>query len=193
MTDPLEHDDLIVLATMRQQIAATPMPTAPRRLPSSFRVRRPRILAGASACLAAVTAALVLTFAGATTPPAFAVTTSPDGTTTITLNALSAVADLNAKLASAGVHVRVAPAVPGCNAPVQSAGSHAPPATLQAQAGVGADTIQLSATRVPPATTATNVPAGRTLVLAASKSGLQAVGTIDQSTAPACVGLPSGQ
>lgn len=193
MNNALEHDDHSVLATMREQIAVTPMP-GPRRLPSSFLGRRPRVLAGAGAGAAAVAATLALTLVGVSSPPAFAVTTGPDGTTTITLNALSAVGTLNAKLAATGVHVRVAPVVPGCNDPVQLAGSDAPPATLQAQPQARGDSMQLSATTAPGPRGhhLTTVPAGQTLVLAASKSGLQVVGQIKQSTAPACVGLASG-
>jgi hypothetical protein len=137
MNDRLEHDDYSVLATMREQIAATPMLPAPRRLASSF-LRRPRVLAAASAGVAALFVTLALTFVGVSSPPAFAVTTDADGTTTITLNALSAVGALNGKLAAAGVHVRVAPVVLGCTDPVQIAGSDAPPATLQASRRPGA-------------------------------------------------------
>jgi hypothetical protein len=195
MNDALDHDDHSVLARMREQIAATPMLPAPRRLPSSFLGGRRRVLVGAGAGIAALCATLAVIFAGVSSPPAFAVTTHPDGTTTITLNALSAVGALNAKLAATGVHVRVAPVVPGCQDPVQIAGSDAPPATLQAQPQAGGDSMQLSPTADPglSAHDLTNVPAGQTLVLAASKSGLQVVGQINQGTAPACVGLASGQ
>jgi hypothetical protein len=195
MNDALEHDDHSVLATMREQIAATPMLPAPRRLQPRFLGTRPRVLAGASAGIAALSATLALIFAGASSPPAFAVTTNPDGTTTVTLNALSAAGALNAKLAAADVHVRVAPVVPGCNDPVQIADSDSPPATLQAEPQGGANSLQLSSTIASGSSTPdqTNVPAGQTLVLAASKSGLQVVGQINQSTAPACVGLASDQ
>ena len=195
MNDALDHDDHSVLARMREQIAATPMRPATRRPRSSFLGARPRVLAGAGAGIAALCATLALIFAGVSSPPAFAVTTGPDGTTTITLNALSAVGALNAKLAATGVHVRVAPVAPGCHDPVQIAGSDAPPATLQAQSQAGGDSMQLSPTAAPGpgAHDLTNVPAGQTLVLAASKSGLQVVGQINQSTAPVCVGLASGQ
>ncbi len=195
MHDPLEHDDHSVLATMRAQIAATSMPPAPRRLPASFLGERPRVLAGAGAGIAALSVGLALTFAGVSSPRAFAVTTAPDGTMTISLNALSAVDALNAQLAATGVHVRVAAVTPGCDDPVQITGSAAPPATLLAQPQAGANSIELSPTGDPGpgAHELTNVPAGQTLVLAASKSGLQIVGEIDQSTAPACVGIASGQ
>jgi hypothetical protein len=195
MNDALEHDDHPVLATMRQQIAATPMQPAPRRLPASLLGGRPRVLAGACAGVAALSATLTLIFAGASSPPAFAVATHPDGAMTITLNALSAVDALNAKLAATDVHVRVAPVMAGCDDPVQIAGSDAPPTTLQAEPQGGANSIQLSPTASPEsgANDLTNVPTGQTLVLAASNSGLQVVGQINQSTAPACVGLSSGQ
>ena len=193
MNDALDHDEHPVLVTMRHQIAATPMEATSSPLRPSVLKWRPRLLAGASAGIAAFSGTLVLIFAGASSPPAFAVTTNANGTTTITLHALSAVDALNAKLASSGVHVRVAPVVQGCNAPVQMAGSAAAPATLLAQPGVGASTIQLSATRDPgpKAQGLTNVPTGQTLVLAASRAGLQVVGPINQETAPACVGLAS--
>jgi hypothetical protein len=189
MKHALEHDEHPVLARMRKQIAATPLRPARRRLATSFLGGRPRVLAGAGAGVGGLAAVLALTFAGASSPPAFAVTTGAGGTITITLNALSAVDSLNAKLAAAGVHVRVAEVVPGCNAPVQLAGSNAPPATLQAKPGAGVNSVQLSATADPGAGAGglTNVPAGQTLVLAASRSGLQSVGQINQSTAPACV------
>jgi hypothetical protein len=92
--------------------------------------------------IAALGAALLLILAGPASQPAFAVTTNPDGTSTVTLNALIAVSSLNAKLAAVGVHVRVAEVVPGCNAPVQIAGSNTPPATLLAKPQAGfADSI----------------------------------------------------
>jgi hypothetical protein len=189
MKHALEHDEHSVLAQMREQIAATPMPAAHRRRPTALRAGRPRVLAGASAGIATATAAVVLAFAGASSPPAFAVTTGANGTVTVTLHALSAVDALNAQLAAAGVHVRVAPVQPGCDAPVQLAGSSAPPTTLQAIPGAGASTIELSSTADPGpnAHGFTNVPDGQTLVLAASQSGLQSVGQITQTTAPACV------
>jgi len=206
MTHALEHDEHSVLGQMREQIAATPMPAAHRPPPTRFLAERRRALAGASAGIATVTAAAVLALAGASSPPAFAVTTAANGTVTITLNSLSSVDDLNAKLAAAGVHVRVAEVEPGCNAPVRLAGSNAPPATLQATPGAGAHSMQLSPapdpgasaqglTNVPGRHTLvlvaspprTNVPDGQTLVLAASPSGLQPVGQITQTTAPSCV------
>jgi hypothetical protein len=195
MNDALEHDDHPVLARMREQIAATPMLPAPRRLPSSLLGGHRRMLAGVGAGVGAISATLVLIFAGVSSPPAFAVTTTADGTMTITLNALSAVDSLNAKLAAAGLHVRVAQVVPGCDAPVQTAGSDAPPATLQAEPRAVGDSVQFSPAAAPgtSAPHPTNVPSGQTLVLAASKSGLQAVGQINQSTAPACVRPASGQ
>jgi hypothetical protein len=155
-------------------------------------VGAPRVLVAAGAGIGAICATVALIFAGLSSPPAFAVTTGPDGSTTITLNALSAVGALNAKLAATDVHVRVAPVLPGCHDPVQIAGSDASPATLQAPPQAGSDSMQLSPTAAPgpSAHDLTNVPAGQTLVLAASKSGLQVVGQIDQSTAPACVALP---
>jgi hypothetical protein len=179
---------------------STSWSTARRRRPGW----RPRILAGASIGIGTVTAVGVLALGGASSPPAFAVTTATNGTVTITLNSLEAVDSLNAKLAAAGVHVRVAEVEPGCNAPVQLAGSNAPPTTLQTTPGAEANTIQLSPAPNPGASgqgltnaagghtlvlaaPKTNVPDGETLVLAASPSGLQPIGQIAQTTAPSCV------
>lgn len=189
MNPTVEHDEPSVLTQMREQIAATAMPATERPLLARVVRARPRVLAGASVGLGAASAAAVLALAGVSSPPAFAVSTGADGSVTITLNSLSAVGDLNAKLAAAGLHVRVAEVVPGCNAPVQLAGSTAAPATLQATPGAGASAVQLSLTADPGAgAVLTNVPDGDTLVLAASQSGLEAVGQIAQSDAPACVG-----
>lgn len=183
------NDERSVLAQMRDQIALTPLPGTHQRLSPSLLTARPRVLAGASVSAGILATTAVLAFAGASSPPAFAVTTTAEGIVTITLNSLSAVADLNAKLAAAGVHVRVAAVQPGCNAPVQLAGSTAPPATLEATPGAGASTIELSSTTDPntDAPDPTNVPDGQILVLAASPSGLQTVGQITQTTPPACV------
>jgi hypothetical protein len=194
VTDPAA--DRTSEETVRTALAQEIDKAAIARRPARLRHNRPRLLAGATIAVAAsATVVTLLLGAAASPPPAFAVTTDPNGATTITLNALSAVSALNAKLAATGLHVRVAPVVAGCNDPVQSVGSAAAPATLQAQPQVGANSMQLSPTAAPGSTAhdVTNVPTGHTLVLAASKSGLQVVGQIDQSTAPACVGLASGQ
>ncbi len=182
--------------TVRAALAQEIDQATSARPPARARRNRPRLLAGATIAVAASAAAVtLLVSAAASPPPAFAVATGPDGATTITLDALSAVGALNAKLAAAGLHVRVAPVVTGCHDPVQSVGSGGPPATLQARPLAGADSVQLSPTAAPgsSAHNVTNVPTGQTLVLAASKSGLQVVGQIEQSTAPACVGLAAGQ
>jgi hypothetical protein len=189
MIPAAEPDEYPVLVRMRELIAATPMAPPRRAVRPNLLVQRPRVLAGATVGCGTLAAALALAFAGASSPPAFAVTSGANGSVTITLNALDAVDSLNAKLAAAGVNVRVAPVVQGCDAPVQIAGSGAPPATLRATPGGGANSVQLSATAPPGSSSQglTDVPAGRTLVLAASQSGLQQIGVITQGTAPACV------
>lgn len=193
-----QHDESPLLAAMRQQIAATPMPVGGRRLLPQILIAvrgRPRMLAGASAGLAAAAAAVALAFVGATSPPAFAVTTNPGGTVTITLNQLTAVSGLNAKLAAMGVNVRAAPVVSGCNAPVQLVGSDAPPATLQARPLVGFDTqgdAPATAGALASVTVTTDIPAGQTLVLAASRSGLDVVGQTVQGPSPSCVAPAAG-
>jgi hypothetical protein len=184
MNPTFDHEGRSLFDVMREQIASTPMPNArwrwPRRFFLGFRARS-RVAAGASVGLAATAVALVLTFAVAS-PPAFAVTSNPDGTITITLNELSAVGALNAKLAAMGVNVRAVPVVAGCKAPARIAGSDSPPATLLANTSGFASV-----------TVSTNIPAGQTLVLAASDGGLHGFGQIIQGPIPSCVGPPPRQ
>jgi hypothetical protein len=123
-----------VFVAMRQQIASTPMPVAQ---PAT---RRPRVtsrirvaLGGAGAVGASVAVALV---AGvfATTPPAFAVTTTPRGIS-IELHDFGALDALNARLTAKGIALQVVPAVPGCTATAQvvdPGGAPGAPETLAA-------------------------------------------------------------
>jgi hypothetical protein len=75
-------------------------PARPRLL------RRPRVLATSTLGLAGVGTALVLAL-GASSPPAYAVTTSGDGSVLVTINQDSALPQANAKLAAMGLDERV--------------------------------------------------------------------------------------
>lgn len=72
-------------------------------------LRRPRVLAGSSLGLAGVAGALVLALGGSTAAPAFAITTNHDGSVLVTLsyNANQNLPQVNAKLASMGLHETV--------------------------------------------------------------------------------------
>jgi hypothetical protein len=78
--------------------------------------RRPAVLSGAAALAAAgLIAAAVLAFTGTTAaPPAYAVTSNPDGSVTVTLNDISGVTALNAELARDGIAARAIPLTAGC-------------------------------------------------------------------------------
>lgn len=76
--------------------------------------RRPALItASALATVALATALLALT-AGTSAPPAYAVTTNPDGTVTVTLNDISALTGLNAELARDGLRARAVPLTASC-------------------------------------------------------------------------------
>jgi hypothetical protein len=107
--DPVRHDALPTAAetdvALRRMLAAGPGPTKTRR-------RLPPLLAATTVTVAALAAALVLLVGATTSPPAFAVTRNPDGTVTVRLSRLSAlapadVASANARLAAMGVRARI--------------------------------------------------------------------------------------
>jgi hypothetical protein len=75
----------------------------PRRAPL---LRRPRVLAGSTLGLAGASAALALTL-GASSTPAFAVTTSGDGAVLVTINQTTALPQANAKLTAMGIHEQI--------------------------------------------------------------------------------------
>jgi len=69
-------------------------------------LRRPRVLAGGTLGLAGVGTALALTL-GASSTPAFAVTTSGDGSVLVTINQTTALPQANAKLTAMGIHEQI--------------------------------------------------------------------------------------
>jgi hypothetical protein len=118
--------------------------------------RRPGIVtstAALAAAAAAVTVALILSVT-TSTPPAYAVTTNPDGTVTVTLNDISALNGLNAELSRDGIRAKAIPLTSDC--PV-----HSPLVTMPA----GTDPSTYTITIVP-----SQIPAGYTGVLAAGTS-----------------------
>jgi hypothetical protein len=188
--------ELRLFGAMRHQIHITQMP-APRRLPRVPAIRftaRPRLLAGGATAVVGAAIAAVLAISAATSaPPAFAVTNNPDGSVTITLNEITGVSGLNAKLASMGVAVRAVPVVSGCKAPAQVVGpdGNLQPATTLAVSRLpnnprtGRQSTLQTITVAPPQTP------GQTRILAASNAGIDLLGQTVQGQVPSCV-APGG-
>ena len=191
-----DHDERPLFGAMRHQIHSTQMP-APRRLTTVPAVRftsRPRLLAGGATALAgAATAAVLAIGAASTAAPAFAATSNPNGTVTITLNDLTGVAGLNAELASMGVAIRAVPIVSGCTATAQvvgADGSLQPAGTLAVSPlpdnpRTGSPTTLDTITLAPPQTPS------QTEIIAASASGIDLVGQTCARARPSCV-APAG-
>jgi hypothetical protein len=70
-------------------------------------LRRPRLLAGSTLGLAAAGAAIVLGLGAATSTPAFAIATNPDGSVTVTMNHGDDIVAVNDKLTSMGIHEQI--------------------------------------------------------------------------------------
>ncbi len=191
--DPHEQP---LLGAMRHQIETTQMPRR-RRLPPAPGVRfggQRRILAGgAAAAVAAGTAAVLAISAATTAAPAFAVTNNPDGSVTITLNEITGVSDLNAKLASMGIAVRAVPVESGCTATAQVVGSDGSvqPAAALAVTPLGANPRTGRAATLNQITVDPPQTPGQTEILAASSSGLNLLGQVVQGQVPSCVGPAS--
>jgi hypothetical protein len=85
-------------------------------------LRRPRVLAGSTLGLAVAGAALVLGLGAATSTPAFAISTNPDGSVTVTMNNGEDIVAVNDKLTSMGIHeqiiIRMAPGPAPASGPV---------------------------------------------------------------------------
>ncbi len=167
----------------------------PARASTSGPARRRR-LAGASLGLAAVATAAALLLSAGTAAPAFAVTSNPNGTVTVTINEITGIAGANAQLTALGVRARAVPIVQGCAAALltipkalPNGSSHPTIVDSNPQAGV-----PQSITFIPSA-----IPAGDTLVLAAKQStngaasGVQMFdGIVQGSSAPACLAQATG-
>jgi hypothetical protein len=78
------------------------------------RLTRPAVLASTGTGVAAATAAVVVALGATGAAPAFAVTTNPDGTVTVTLSDIAAISGVNAELAADGINARAIPVQPGC-------------------------------------------------------------------------------
>lgn len=117
--------------------------------------RRPALITGTALAAVGVMAAIVLaTGAGTGTPPAYAVTTNPDGSVTVTLNDVKAITGLNAELARDGIRAKAIPLTADC--PTRGF-----PNAMPAGTNPGTYTI----TVVP-----ADIPAGYTAIVAASQN-----------------------
>jgi hypothetical protein len=150
---------------------------------------RPRVVAGTSLALAGICAAAVLLLSAAGGSPAYAVTRNHDGTVSVALRQLSAIPQLNAKLAALDVRAQVVPILSGCNASVVRM-------KLLRKGGRLDSNQVIRFTRVAGARFDPRaIPRGKLLVIAAWKRG-QHVYTGPQKTvagvaAPACLPVPA--
>lgn len=136
--------------------------------------RRPAIVTGTAVAAAGLAAAAILAF-GATTsaPPAYAVTTHPDGTVTVTLTDISALTGLNAELARDRIPATAVPLTATC--PL-----HAPMVTMPS----GTNPSTYTVTIVP-----ADIPAGFTAIVGATENASGQVVLVQGAVrppAPAC-------
>jgi hypothetical protein len=103
--------------------AEGPLSSGPRwRLP---------MIAGASLGVAGASAAAVFVLGAASSPPAFAVTTHPDGTVSLVIRRLDGISGANRRLAQLGIHVRAVQVDAQCQASVSPALRRVTVATLK--------------------------------------------------------------
>jgi hypothetical protein len=86
--------------------------------------RRVPMIAGASLGVAGASAAAVIVFGAASSPPAFAVTTHRDGTVSLVIRRLDGISGANRRLAQLGIHVRAVQVDAQCQAAVAPALRH---------------------------------------------------------------------
>ena len=99
-------------------------------LSSGPRWRLPMI-AGASLGVAGASAAAVVVLGAASSPPAFAVTTHPDGTVSLVIRRIDGISGANRRLAQLGIHVRAVQVDAQCQALVSPALRRVAVATLK--------------------------------------------------------------
>jgi hypothetical protein len=136
---------------------------------------QPALITSTAVAVTALAVAAVLAFTATTsTPPAYAVTTNPDGTVTVTLNDISALTGLNAELARDGIDAEAVPLTATC--PTR-AFPHPMPA--------GTDPSSYTIMIVPK-----DIPAGYTAVVAASENASGQITLVQgawPSPGPSCI------
>lgn len=147
---------------------------------TGHRLRARGLVAGAGLGLAGGVMALALVLS-ASSAPAFAVTSNPSGTVTVTINQIAGVSGANTELAALGVSARAVPIVQGCTASLQRLPKAATGGIIVPAANSG---LPQSITIEPSA-----IPAGDTVVLAAAQipGGVQMADAVVQGAAPICV------
>ena len=123
---------------------------------------RPRVLAGSSLALAGTGAALVLALGGSSAPPAFAITTNPDGSVLVKLSYAENqnLPQVNQKLAAMGTHEQIGIRMGTGPAPVPG------PVTCKPAPGVTGPTVKVL-----------NGPNGTEVISAGESAGNTAEGT----------------
>ncbi len=127
---------------------------------------RPRMLAGTSLGAAVLAIAAALIFGAASSSPAFAVTRNHDGTYTVQIHAWSAIGAANNALHGMDAHAVVVPVTVTCG----QAMSTTLPKNATNFVGPARDLAQA---RVEAVITPRRIPAGKTLVIGAWRSGHQ--------------------
>ena len=163
-------------------LADTRPPAGSRR---QFASRRALVATGAGGLAVAATAGALAAGGGT---PAYALTTSHDGTVTLAVYQASGISQANAKLRQLGDSVVLVPVQPGCPA----IGSLPAPAVLPN--GKGKISVQSTKSRDGSITVnARGVPAGDILVVGAeiTAQGTQMGASLTSPPAPSCVSLPA--
>jgi hypothetical protein len=150
---------------------------------------RSRLLAGTTAGFAAIVAALTLLLSAAGTPPAFAVTQHRDGTYTVTVRSIGAIAAANNQLIRDNLRARIVQVTSGCQ--LTAVAATATPSMVKALTLARAAAARPQAlVRLDPK----RIPTNKVVVIAAWKSvhGLRivradTVGRVVGAPAPACV------
>jgi hypothetical protein len=144
------------------------------------RPARRRLLVGTSVGLAGAATAAAFALTVGTVAPAFAGTSNPNGTVTVTISQIAGISGANTQLAALGVSATAVPIAPGCTA------------TLQLLPKDPSGPILPQPSSAPPDSSITidpsAIPAGDTVVLGAAQSdgAVQLVVGMVQAAAPAC-------
>jgi hypothetical protein len=150
------------------------------------RLARPRLLAGTTVGIVAVGTAVALLLGAASSPPAFAVTKSHDGTVSVVIRKLAAIHDVNQRLAALGLKAKFVKVAAGCGAPPPVIASR-----LAREAHVGSVTVKQGFVNA--RFDARKIPAGQMIVVAAWRQGREvkvSAGRIAPGYAPDCFPVP---
>ncbi len=155
---------------------------------------RPRVLAGTGLGLVAAGSAAAILIGTAGTTPAFAVTKNNDGSVTVWVARPAGIPQANARLAALGYRARLVQITAACGAPAALARSvHGPPPIPLPPRQVRGGEVRWAAVPAQARFDPRQIPAGRLLVIPASRSG-QTIrvrpGRMIHGQAPACLPPP---